>query len=76
MENPIKATLSELGASSAEEGLTCIAELLYNQDAISPRMWSFYDMIITSILTDRGILDEFLPQVSVPLINYISKNPE
>jgi hypothetical protein len=65
-----------VGASSAEEGLTCIAELIFNQDAISLRMWSFYDLIITTIMTDRGILDEFLPQVSVPLINYISKNPD
>jgi hypothetical protein len=28
------------------------------------------------IVNDRGILDEFLPQAAVPLINYMSKNPE
>lgn len=39
-------------------------------------MWNFYQVIIDLIMHDKGILDEFLPQVSVPLINFISKSPD
>lgn len=61
---------------SVEEGLTCISELLYNQDRISMRMWNFYLVFIDLIVNDKGILDELFHAVSVPLINYISKDPE
>jgi hypothetical protein len=40
------------------------------------KMWQFYQIIINLIVNDRGILDEFLPQAAVPLINFMSKNPE
>lgn len=76
LEQPLLVTLSEAGCSSVEEGLTCISELLYNQNEVSMRMWNFYQIIVNLILNDRGILDEFLPQASVPLINFMSKNPE
>lgn len=76
LERPLELTLTEIGQSSVEEGLTCISELLYNQEQISMRMWKFYQMIINLILNDTGILDGFLPQASVPLINFMSKNPD
>ncbi len=76
LEQPIMITLSVQGQSSAEEGLTCLSELLYNQDFVSPKMWSFYQVIMDLILNDKGILDDFLSQAAVPLINFISKSPE
>jgi len=39
-------------------------------------MWNFYQIIVDLIVNDRGILDEFLPQASVPLINFMQKNPD
>lgn len=76
LEQPLMATLTEHGQSSVEEGIACIAELLYNQDQVSVRMWNFYSIMINLILQDKGILDEFLCQASVPFINFMSKNPE
>lgn len=59
-----------------EEGITCISEILYNQDEISMRMWNFYLIIVDLIVNNKGILDEYTHAASVPLINFISKNPE
>lgn len=33
-------------------------------------------MIVESLLSDKGILDDYLAQMAVPLINFISKSPE
>ena len=76
LEKPIELTFTEAGASSIEDGITCLAELLYNQPQISSRMWKFYFTIIELYLNDRGIIEEFIFQASVPLINYMQKNPE
>ena len=54
-------TLTENGSLSIEEGLTCLSELLYNQDQISMRMWNFFVMIIDLIVNNKGILDEYTP---------------
>ena len=76
LEQPLLATLTENGQSSVEEGITCISQLLYNQDQISMRMWNFYLIIVDLIVNNKGILDEFIHAASVPLINFVSKNPE
>ncbi len=39
-------------------------------------MWNFYLVIIDLIVNNKGILDEFIHAASVPLINFMSKNPE
>lgn len=61
LEEPLKLTLTQAGASSVEDGLVCISELLYNQDTISSRMWYFYVRIVESYLKNEGILEDFLP---------------
>jgi len=76
LEKPIEITFTEVGCSSIEDGITCLAELLYNQDQISPRMWKFFFTIIDLYVNDKGLIDEFIFQASVPLINYMQKNPE
>jgi hypothetical protein len=38
-------------------------------------MWKFFLTIVDLYVNDRGIIDEFMFQASVPLINYISKDP-
>ena len=39
-------------------------------------MWKFFLTIIDLYVNDKGLLDEFIFQASVPLINYMQKNPE
>lgn len=39
-------------------------------------MWNFYQIIVNLIVQDKGILDEWLPQAAVPLINFMNKSPE
>lgn len=70
------ATFTENGAMSVEEGLTCLSELLYNQNNISMRMWNFYVVIIDLIVNDKGVLEEFTHAASVPLINFMAKSPD
>mmetsp|Transcript_18593 Transcript_18593/g.17685 ORF Transcript_18593/g.17685 Transcript_18593/m.17685 type:complete len:268 (+) Transcript_18593:1186-1989(+) len=62
--------------TTTEDGITCISELLFNQDHVSPRMWNFFQLIIDLIINDKGILEEFLSQVSVPLSNYVVKTAD
>jgi len=61
LEEPLKFTFTEEGSMSVEEGITCISELLYNQDSVSEKMWTFYCIIIDSLLNNRGVLEEFVP---------------
>ena len=42
LETALYTTLTPEGNSSVDEGLTCIAELVYHQEGISNRMWCFY----------------------------------
>ena len=60
---------------STSEGLTCISELLYNQDQVSMRMWKFYVHIIDLVVNNKAVLDENIASAAVPLMNYISKDP-
>jgi len=50
LEEAIYTTLSESGYTNADEGLTIIAELIYNQNEVSERMWRIYQHIINSYL--------------------------
>ena len=76
LERPIEATFTVVGSSSVEDGIACLSELLYNQDQISPRMWKFFFIITDLYNNDRGIIDEFIHEACVPLINFMQKNPE
>lgn len=42
LEESIKLSLTLEGESSAEDAITCVAELLYNQNEVSQRMWGVY----------------------------------
>ncbi len=76
LEKPIEVTFTEAGVSSIEDGISCLGELLYNQEQISPRMWKFFFTIVDLYVNDRGLIEEFIFQASVPLINYMQKNPD
>ena len=76
LEQPLSIALSDSGQDNADEALTCIAELLYNQQQVSSRMWGVYFHIVDLYLNDRGVIDTLLSQASVPLINYMVKAPE
>jgi len=39
-------------------------------------MWVFFEMLITSIMSDQGLLEENLGEVFVVLINFLNKVPE
>ena len=75
LEQAILATLSDVETISTEEGLSCLACLLVNQDGVSPRMWNFFNYITQSILQDKGIFDQFVEQTFVVLINVMNKDP-
>jgi hypothetical protein len=60
LERPIEVTFTEAGCSSIQDGITCLAELLYNQDAISARMWKFFFTIVDLYVNDRGLIEEFI----------------
>lgn len=60
MEQPIRLSLSEAGSTSADEGLSCIAELIYNQEGVSDRMWGLYFLIISSYVNNEGVLDDLI----------------
>ena len=75
LEQPIIATLTDPQGTSVEEGLSCLSELLYNQPIVSPRMWNIYVLICDSILQDKGILDDYIEVLSVPLINFMNRDP-
>ena len=49
LEQSILATLNDYGTESTEEGLTCLCELIYNQNSVSERMWNFFHLITSSI---------------------------
>jgi hypothetical protein len=72
LEKSLYICLSQAGQSSADEGLTCISELVYNQNEISPTMWGFYYHIIDCYVNQKDII-ESTSQASVPLINYMAK---
>ena len=38
-------------------------------------MWNIFLLIADSLLTDKGILDEFIDIICVPLINFMNKDP-
>jgi len=60
LERPILLSLSEAGATSADEGLSCIAELIYNQEGVSEKMWGLYHHIIQSYCNNEGVIDDLI----------------
>jgi hypothetical protein len=76
LEDALYTTLTTEGMSSVDEGLTCIAELVYHQKDISQRMWCFYQHIMTSYIDDKEVIDCELAQAAVPMINYMVKDPQ
>ena len=45
LEQSLFVTLTDEGESQIEEGLSCIAELIFNQSSVSERMWRFFGQI-------------------------------
>lgn len=39
------------------------------------RMWKFFVTIIDLVVNNKAVLDEHIPSVAVPLINFINKDP-
>ena len=76
LERPIWTTLNDLFTESTDEGLTCLCELIYNQPAVSQSMWNFFQLIVQSIMEDRGILDTYLPCSFAFIINLMNKEPQ
>ena len=76
LEQPILATLNDYGTESTDEGLTCLCELIYNQTAVSQRMWNFFQLIASSLMEDRGILDGYLDSSFAFIINLMNKEPQ
>ncbi len=72
----LNEALIDPNQASIEEGLSCIAELLFNQSHISERMWYFFQLIVTSIMTDQGQFDDYFSAVFVVLINFLNKGSE
>mmetsp|Transcript_10551 Transcript_10551/g.7883 ORF Transcript_10551/g.7883 Transcript_10551/m.7883 type:complete len:192 (+) Transcript_10551:1740-2315(+) len=60
-------------STSVEDAITCLAELVSNQDTISARMWNFFQLIVDLVVNDKGVLDEFLSQTAIPLCNFVLK---
>jgi hypothetical protein len=73
LEQSIYITLTPEGDSQTEEGLNCVAELIYNQTVVSQRMWNIFGYIHQSYITDQGIIDEFIVQAGVSIINFMTK---
>jgi hypothetical protein len=67
--------MTEEGESQIEEGLSCVAELIYNQNQVSQMMWSVFGHITNQYLTDKGCISEYIPQVAVCIINFMNKSP-
>ena len=76
MEQSILITLNDVCTESTDEGLTCLCELLYNQQSASQRMWNFFQLITSSIMEDRGILDNYLDSSFAFIINMMNKESQ
>jgi len=75
LEPSLYITLTVENETQTEEGINCIAELIYNQENVSQTMWGFFVSIVDSYMKDKGILDPHISTVSVVLINYMVKAP-
>ena len=76
LEQPIHATLTDDQANYFDEGLTCMAELIYNQDQVSQRIWNFFEMITLSLMRDPGTYSDYIESAFAVFINLINKAPE
>lgn len=71
------------GLDAIEDGLDCIALLVYNSEKgrLSPDMWKLYPQLLYVVCGDQNDPDggygfEYLSQIAVSLQNYISKDPD
>jgi hypothetical protein len=39
-------------------------------------MWTFFNTLVTSILEEKGILEDFLSSAFTPILNIMQKAPE
>ena len=76
-------TLTPDGLDAIEDGLDCIALVLYHghQGNVSPQMWTIFKQLLYIIVGDGSDPDggygfEYLSQVTVAIQNFISKDPE
>jgi len=69
-------TFNNQGKAHTEEGLHLLSELLYNSEVISERYWQFYEIIVMGLLQDLDIINEWIDSATVPLFNYMNKQPE
>ena len=74
------------GLDAIEDGLDCIALLIYHTcdngaGMVSPEMWKLFPQMLYIVGgkdddVDGGFAFEYLPQVAVAVQNYISKDPQ
>ena len=76
-------SLTPDGMDSIEDGLDCIALLLYHgsQNGVSPHMWKIFPQLLFIIAGDDkdgdgGYGFEYLSQVALSIQNYIAKDPQ
>lgn len=75
LEKSLYVTLQEDSETQTEEGLNCIAELIFNQNSVSERMWGLFNCIVFNYMSDKGIIDENISAASVCIINFMVKSP-
>lgn len=56
-----------------QEALTCLGELLHNQENVSDNMWNYFSLILNSIMSDGNLFEHYMDQVFAVLINYLNK---
>lgn len=75
LDEPLRLALHDREEVACEDGILCFSELVYNRKEISPRMWQHFHELVTSILHDQGPLYEYMPQLFVPLLNFMKYDP-
>lgn len=75
-------SLTPDGLDAIEDGLDCIAMVLYHgsEGRISPKMWKIFSQLLYIVVgeddPDGGYGFEYLAQVGVAVQNFISKDPD
>ena len=67
--------MTEEGENQIEEGLSCVAELVFNQSQVSQRMWNIFGHMTHNFMQDKGCIGEYIQQAAEPIINYMNKAP-
>jgi len=76
-------SLTPDGLDSIEDGLDCIAMVLYHgsNNGVSKNMWKIFPQLLYVVIGDEKDPDggygiEYLSQVTISIQNYISKDPD